>query len=78
MGLLARKSPLLARGWLDCWVFNFVWYNCSSGVSMPMCYVVLGWMVFGVVISKVVAALVPEDSELTLGVTAFEPVEAHF
>ena len=50
VGLVARKSPLLARGWLDYWVFNFVWYNCSSGVSMPMCYVVLGWMVFGVVI----------------------------
>ena len=27
-----------------------VWYKCSSGVSMSMCYVVLRWMMFGVVI----------------------------
>ena len=35
-----HSSPLLVD----------VWYKCSSGVSMSMCYVVLRWMMFGVVI----------------------------
>ena len=37
---LGHSSPFLVD----------VWYKCSSGVSMSMCYVVLRWMMFGVVI----------------------------
>ena len=40
-----RKNPYWSLELVD------VWYNCSSGVSMSMCYVVLGWMVFCVVVS---------------------------
>ena len=44
---------------------------------MAMCDVVFWWMVFGVVIGQVVAALIPEDSELVLRFLTFEPVKAH-
>ena len=45
---------------------------------MSMCDVIFGWMMFGMVVCQVVATFVPEDSELALRLSTFEPVEAHF